>query len=396
MDVQEGLYTINVFNDGKKINNESRSISFSLKDSIYKVTSESSFTIFDGKGISQEFYAIIEGTTFEVEFGIPNALANRAEYIITRESLDEIKEAGILSGDVHYIMKPAWEFAKGLSSKAYRGTPAEVLRQLLSTYKFKLNLETSENFQTSTFYQPLVSDVDFIHEQITPFAFSKDSHNTPFYSFFTTDGVFNFKSLDAMFVEEPVSAYTYKRVTDASIFGIVFSLKRWKEDLDIYTQDLSYSTFEINRQSGMLVENKLNAFNHGLTSETSYVPIEFKTDEAYGFQNLMYNDDDLVNGFNGVRNSKQKRSMLYDRFIILVQQNPYLHAGKCILLNIEMFGGGNNKTNSTVYSGKYLIEECEHIWDGTTMRGYTKLIVGRRFVSLNNGANNKVKRLFKK
>jgi hypothetical protein len=58
-----------------------------------------------------------------------------------------------------------------------------------------------------------------------------------------------------------------------------------------------------------------------------------------------------------------------------------MQAGKNIQLNIYTPESDGEKL-SKHYSGKYLIERCEHIWDREQLRGYTSLIVGKKYVSL--------------
>ena len=52
-------------------------------------------------------------------------------------------------------------------------------------------------------------------------------------------------------------------------------------------------------------------------------------------------------------------------------------------LNIYIVDGSGTKL-STNFSGKYVVIECEHIWDGENSRAHTKLIVGRKYISVAN------------
>ena len=110
---------------------------------------------------------------------------------------------------------------------------------------------------------------------------------------------------------------------------------------------------------------------------TSNDPL-FKT----GYLDLGFSETDpgKVQNQMGLKSSTMKPSMFLDRFIVTTSFNPNFKSGKNIQLNIYIMGSDEKKSKN--FSGIYTIEQCEHIWNGELRRGFTKMIVGKKYVML--------------
>jgi hypothetical protein len=241
-------------------------------------------------------------------------------------------------------------------------------------------------------YQPLINDVEFIDKKLLPISFSNNANGTSFYSFVTSDNVFHYRSGQSMMNGSIAGDYTYRRssfeessTTDNN--NLILSIKRWKEDIDFFRKKSFYSVFRLDRESGDLLEEKNNIYTHGSSSDVERVPVIMEDSTTQSYIDLNYKQ--TLGGISeigrqenqeGYRNFLNRTTAFVDRFICIVFFNPSLHAGKPIKLNIYTVLN-NEETLSSTYSGKYLIEELEHVWNGSDRRGFTIIKVGRKYVS---------------
>ncbi len=68
-----------------------------------------------------------------------------------------------------------------------------------------------------------------------------------------------------------------------------------------------------------------------------------------------------------------KKTMNLEFFEIIVPFNSLINSGKTIELEIK-----TQNEISKYNSGKFLVEDCIHTWDGKNKRGLTTLIVSRK------------------
>jgi hypothetical protein len=65
--------------------------------------------------------------------------------------------------------------------------------------------------------------------------------------------------------------------------------------------------------------------------------------------------------------------------------NPELASGNSVTINIYIPKRGSEiKELSHAFAGKWVVESCTHVWNGKQSRGFTKLIIGRKYVNVPN------------
>jgi hypothetical protein len=65
--------------------------------------------------------------------------------------------------------------------------------------------------------------------------------------------------------------------------------------------------------------------------------------------------------------------LLQDRVLVTIPLYVELCAGK--MVSLDTVYGGNIASDS--YSGNYLIEQSDHIWNGENQSGFTQLVLTR-------------------
>lgn len=398
----DNYYSLDILIDDKILEFNEKTISFSIKDSIYSVFPNSLFTIKDLTSLIQESYLLVEGTKLSISYGIKDNTINSCEYVITSETLEQIERIGNLVGDIDLNLKHYWYYMQKPISAAYKGKISSFIPSLISEYNF-INQDIDPTGNDSIHYQPLISKSDFIEQRLTPISFSVDAVGSSFYSFITTDNSFNFKSGQNMISSSETFDYRYRKESFDSIANIepystILSIKKWKEDIKYYKIAIIDSIFRINRNTGFLETENKNMFDRGAHTTKDYLPFQWSQNltDIQGYSDFDYieKDQGLIDNQNGYYNYSHRKDFLMDRFMCLLPFNPKLHSGKNINLSIYSISQEETALSNT-YSGKYLIEECEHIWNGTERRGYTKIIIARRFVSINTSmytkANNFIK-----
>jgi hypothetical protein len=397
----DNFFIIEIKVDGMSIFGSEKLFSFSLKESIYKIYTSGMLSIKDLTALIQESFLLVEGSIIEVEYGLVNKVTNKCKYVVTKELLDKVTHIGNLVGELELELEHEWLVKQTIRSAAYRNRIDLIVQSLVSQYAFANNdIDINSTGNEDTHYQPLLNDADFISKKLVPIAFSNNSENTPFYAFTTSDNVFHFRNAQSMMNNNPVAEYTYKKESfentqSIDIEKMVLTLKRWKEGIGYYLKDSYYTVYKQSRKTGELIEEQRSIFSAGTNNENEGVPLVFggTTKQAYLDQNYeqVVNDVPLVGlqeTQKGHNNFLRRGSAFVDRFMCIVPFNPKLHAGSTIKLNIYV-RKPNGESLSVAYSGKYLIEELEQVWNGDERKGYSIMKIGRKYTTIDKNLSTK-------
>jgi len=373
-------YTINFSFNGTKFELAPQDFSFSLADSIYSLYNYGTFTLNDHDGILQEYFSTTEGGKLTIGYGASETI-NTCSFIIKKDELSEMSTPGFLTGSVDIELVHDWYGQQKIKSKAYEDSISAIVHRLAVAGGFVItDIENTGN--RDLWYQPMITDAKFIQEMV-PAAYSPKS-NSPFYVYITNDGVFHLKSLQSMMNTKPIATIEY-RTQDQKTKNVnqTIYIKRFHQSSDEHRSQLKRNIYQISRTDGSLTTLSGDGIDSYPPKNNKTVPIMNFHDEATGYVDLGFKEastgrDESMKG--GGINSMKKSSFI-DRFLVLQQFNPLLKSGELVQLNIYSPEGDGDKI-SKHYGGKYVVENCEHIWNNEELRGYTKMIIGRKYTGI--------------
>jgi len=388
--IYDDLYTVSLSVNGTKIELEPQAYSFSTTENINSLYSTASILFYDGTGIIQEYLGTTPGASIEIGFGNKDIL-NIGKFKINFDALNESDTPGFLTGNIDLFLIHETFFNQQIVSKAYQNRISKVIESIIGKYNFsQIDIDSTGN--EDIWYQPLITDAKFIQEILLPHAYSYDASKTPFYSFITSDNVYHFRNMKSMLDEGKVTTIEYKAISggseeeeERSEGDKTTSLKRWRNQYKNLWKIQNRKLFSISREDGSLVEEDDSITDYPAQNNLKLPLINENSQYVNSWFDSILTETETGKKENqiGLQTSSQKDGMLIDEFLLIQPFNPLLHAGKAIQLNIYTMDKNGSKL-STNFSGKYIIIECEHIWDGETTRGYTKLIVGRKYIAIPN------------
>jgi hypothetical protein len=377
-------YTINVTLNNKSEEVDPKNVSFSLKDNIYSLYNTASFTFRDTTGLFQEYLSTTEGVKVKIGYGTKETI-NACSYVNKYDLLDAPETQGFLNGNVDMFLVNEWYNKQQVRSKAYENRISKVIQTLIDKENF-----TSEDIDSTgnedIWYQCLTTDAKFINEILLPKAYSRNAKDSPFFCFITCDNVFHLRNYYSMTNTNIVATIDYKASRtkeEESEFDKISAIKRWHQSSDIHRPLRSRYIFRISSTDGTLDAEEKDITDHPPKNNLN-LPILHDLGYKTGFQDLGFSQTNTGPKENNLGSyiNTMKPSLFLDRFLIILPLHPKITSGKMIQLNTYI-AEGENKI-STNFSGEYLVEECEHIWNNETQRGYTKLIVGRHFIKVPN------------
>jgi len=377
-----------------KINNQVIEIlpteySFSTKDSIYSIFNKGILNFHDVTGLLQESFLFSGGIPIGIKYGIDTEAINSCNYIITRNSLEKSEKQGILGGNVLIRLSNSWSDEQGKLSTAYSDRISNIVKKLAQKYNFQdLDVESTGN--NDIWYQTFMSDAEFINNVLLPNAYSKSADNTPFYCYVTNDNVFHLKSAKSMFGNS-LGVYNYTLENQQSINRTtIISLKRWQKGTDLHGNLHHRHIFKFNKDDGGLEEDEdyiTDYLNPMGAQGASNVPLIYEKTRITDFVDLGFTQESPGQKENllGQLCNSMKEGMFLERLFIVLPFNPKLKSGNPIDIRIfSITENSDNEHYSENYSGKWIIEECTHVWDGPNNRALTKLLCGRKYVNVTN------------
>ena len=358
--------------------------SFLLKDSIYDIFNTANFSFHDVSGLLQESFLLTEGIDIEISYGQEKNI-NKCRYVIIRDELDSPEKVGLMSGVIELKLVHKWYDEQEIRSTAYDKKISTIIQSLAQTYIQgfkKLDIESTVN--DNIWYQPLITDSQFINEVLLPNAYSYSSNETPFYCYITNDNIFHLKNAKQMFESNSIDKFVFgiDRANNTKATTIM-DLKRWKKGTYLYRNLHHRLIFKLNKDTGALETKDDYLTDHPITG-SNILPVIIDSDRITGFFDVGYTHSTSGGSENlsGQVNSSMRESIFLERFLISVPFYPKLKSGNAIDIEIFMMTDTNESSLSSNYSGKYVIEECTHIWNGKDNRAYTQLLIARKYVNI--------------
>lgn len=359
-------------------------VSFSMSDSIYSLYNTCRMKIDDPSGLFLERLAYAKGTFISIKYGIQSRIVNTSNYVISNSYMESSTDSpGILSGPVTIELKNRWYYYQEIRSRGFRQKISDTIAEIVVPLDYIEGTDIQSTEGTDIFYQPLINDAEFIDKILTPNAYSPSANRTPFYAFITNDGVFRFKSAHKMYNDGIADELTYSPQPSfqRSNPEIILDVKYIKEKRDVERKLRNRYIYHIDADNGKLIQTEDRITDY-LDREGRLLPFIADMDLKTGYVDLG-KEEVTINKRNtelAQLYNTQRESMFLERLLLITPLNPRLKSGQKIQVNIGAEEKEDRGENSKTFSGQYVIENCEHIWNGDESRGYTKSLVGRKYI----------------
>jgi len=387
MAIYNDRYEISLVMDGVEFDYAPSNYNFSLRDSIYKLYPTMSFNINDIGGIYSEYLFFVNGTKFDVTFGAIDNFVS-CPYIIAKNSLPDQTVSSTLGGTAEVSLIHHYLFEQTKISKAFKDEISSIINKVTDYTFSKKNIDKTLN--KGYWYQPFVTNANFIQTYLLPFAYASDSNTTPFYSFITINNEYNFRNYKSMMDANPIEELTYYSQGSREALGknAIISIFPYQSSLSDLQHSYNQYEYSFDKDSGAIEKNKL--INDFIMQNNIRVPLKANLNnitKAIELYSEEVKEENLKNNNLGLSISNKKEIFTNDKVIVVCNLNTKLYSGNKVNINIPLSTDIRKEEKSLRYSGEYLIESSYHNWSGRT--GTTILVLSRQGVNLPSNYRNK-------
>jgi hypothetical protein len=372
-----GNFSLRLFANDRELELTSETVSISCQSSIYSQWNKANIKFNDPTGLILESFAIEKGMPIRLEYGNEDKkLYNDCNYVIENVKVPETNSSDSITGPVEIELTNPWKYQQVQRSFSYKKRISEIVNNLTRGNFNSVNISDTGN--QDVWIQGLKTDSDFIFETLLPYAYSRNASNTPFFCFIDNNNTFHFRHFKSLIQPNPIETYKYE--DDTNILGessqtTVKQIKKLDEGLkDIYPF-LHYKEFVIDEDGNLAIEQE------GKFKELSHEPLgkilvrnEINTEDNYVYFDKFKRGDQSENDKGSFIN-KLKDHYFTDRLLCLVPFNVENDTGKSFNLEVN---SQNNGQLSARFSGKYVIEMANHVYDSDQLNAFSMLLLARR------------------
>lgn len=378
-------YNVEITIDGTQLADKSAQYSFALHDSIFDIYNRCQLFLPDDLGLFQELLSTVEGTPIDILFGIKEETDLNSKFVVYNNSLVDMRGTQVIGGVNKVELINDWYYKQERTTDAYKDISSAVVDDLIPNIQFKSKtIDRTTNYQV--WYRALKTQAEFIEKSLLKYAYSNESGNSPFYCFINSNNEFHFRNYNSLASDKAIATLRYvpdeERNTDINVIKYAKYYSNGSKATRPYKKRTIYSY----DNSGDLQEQTTSILDY---YKKPTLDILMRGDKTLvtGFEDVGkleidrgLNDSKLATTIN-----KMAEDMHTVKLLIICNFNPYLLSGKLLNVNLYTYSGKSQPTVfSHLSSSPWLIETCEHIWDGNKQLGYTRLIVGKKYSVVQN------------
>lgn len=355
-------------------------VSFTIKDSISELYPKVDFKINDEWGTMNEYLAFVNGSKISLSFGNTKDKQIRNDYRVLVNGQTEQNSQNYISGKISVELVHDYYYYQNKISQYYQNNISDIIRNLVKKYKFtKIDIDTTYN--SGMWYQPYMTDSEFIMNNLLPYAYSTDANNSPFYCWIDNNNCFHFKSYKQLSEQNTVRKFEYVSLGDMTVLNKNSILSvNFLQDSMVDIKPLINQVYGYYDKNGTYKEEQNLKISDFPKNKKSKIPImadpNYITDVLTNLADDI-NLDDNENNRKGFINNKMRKSFLLDKVLVSLSLDPTLHSGQLVNMTLPL----NNGENSQKQSGDYIIENCYHRWNGK--QGVTILVCSRQRIVVN-------------
>ena len=360
-----------------------KTFEISLSESIYTLCPQATFTMNDFSGIMMESRLKILGQDVAFTMSDTSATTMLPMTCVLYET-NKCNSSDGLSGIMTMKFKHTAKFspreAKGWANKS----PAEVFRELMQKMNQRLNSRSRNSLRNPLIriapstkcipypllFNPAYDNEEFIDKILLPIASSGDVSATPFCAFIDVTNKAHFDDISTMYEKSPIRNLVFGNDPNRSIDTlVVLTLQSFSQDYNHISGILDERLVYLNENNEISSSDVFlsNVFNPiAVMRNTSTVSLCAPKD----YSDIINRDEEIAK-----LNYERRKGVLIDKLVISTFMDLNLCAGRTV--NLDTYLNINSSEKAPSYSGKFLIEASEHLWDPNNMLGYTHLVLGR-------------------
>lgn len=387
-------YEIELKVDNTLVDVPAANYTFTIKDSIYELYPRVIMSFDDSSGLYNEYLAFVNGTKFDIKFGNKDDFIT-CPFIINKNSIPQQRTQISFGGATEIELVHEYYYYQKKQALAFNDEISNIIRRKISTFPFHnaSTLDIDTTYNKGYWYQPLITDAEFISNMLLPFAFSSNSLQSPFYFFIDINNDIHFSSLKSLFIDKKESIELIHKQgleTDALALNRILYINTYQSAMrDIKgTYNRLVTKFD---KDGNLEDEQDSLVDYPNLPNSGLVPLRFDSSLLTG--NIELLDEDINNTSSlekndnmGIKIFAMRDSILLDKVLITCNLNTNLRAGKKIKASIYNKENSDKTDLSYRYSGEYLIETSYHKWFGRTAS--TVLVCGRQSITIPSNYKN--------
>ena len=360
-----------------------KSFNISVSDSIYSLAPRLVMTTEDVSGIGLESRLNVLGQNIAFKMISGGQEINFPMTCAVYETPKADSMNG-LSGTFRIEFRHTAEFSGKESSGYENRSPSEVFEAAMAQMNNEFNsltgnsmrlpvlntVKTSRCTSYPLILNPNYTLKDLVDKILLPLANDGSAATSPYYGYISIENVAMFESLKDMMDKAPSCTIVFGHpLDDRENATVALSLNNFSQDYSrVYgfiDQSLSYldENHEV-RSQDISLSNVVTPL--ALMKNSSRTNLVHPSD--------FYDTTDPVKEA-GINMFKNRKGLLFEKLVVLVFMDLSLCAGKTVDLDVYLNTADSEKSEN--YSGRYVIESSEHLWDAGSMTGYTRLILGR-------------------
>lgn len=361
-------YTVDIaINGAYPTEFDMRELTFSMRDSIHSLYSKGSLKFNDVTGYLLESRMFTDGIPIELTLGFNEVVAVN-KYLFHRMEVTSTGNPHQLGGEIEVSAIHESYRQQDRKSRAYDAKPSQIMEGLLDYVFFDKEIEGTKVLTINKLYCPRMNQEEFVQNILLPTSLSLSKNPSPYYCFIDCQDVLHYESLLGMMSKSPVTQlYLTPRTNIGDYYQKILSFSPFSSDVVKLRDSLDFSLEYLSDDGNFGLQSK----DVSVSDIDSPLPIyDLKVGKVPVLDDIAESFDDLV--FASAV-SKQRYALLQDRVLVTIPLYVELCAGK--MVSLDTVYGGNIASDS--YSGNYLIEQSDHIWNGENQSGFTQLVLTR-------------------
>ncbi len=388
------IYEIDLSLNNTKVEINPVNYSFVFKDSIHNFFSELNIQLNDISGILQEYLMTAEGNEFQIKYGRKGDSLLNGSYVVIEDQLPSTYMPDSIGGKVMLRCFHDYYNYQEKISKAYTGRISNIISTIISNYNFS-GSTINDTGSSTIWYRPLLNQQEFIEDILLPNCYSNNSKESPFFAFIDSRNNFNLRNYYSMINTSIIETLKLANITPNSLQSnnqnvtianniIDPDIKRLKIGSTITKKFRKRNVYYRNRQTGEIENTTDYLYSYPQLSDN--LPVMNDQNLTTGIYDLIYKETNKgrLEAFKGRKINSSKDSLFLERFLITIPLNTNLVSGNLIEIKLPLKIQDKNTNDSLLYSGKYLIENSQHVWDGENKRAFSQFIISRKFMTIPN------------
>jgi hypothetical protein len=389
-------YEIELKIDGTVVDYPAANYIFSIRDSIYDLYPHASMSFNDSSGLFNEFLSFTNGTKVEIKFGNKDDFIT-CPFVIDKNSIPEQRTQLSFGGNTDISLIHEYYAKQNKQAISHNDEISNIIRKKARLYSFHnaSSLDIDTTFNKGLWYQPLMTDSEFMVKNLLPFSFSKDSADSPFFLYIDINNDFHFKSLKKLLIDQKeIIELIHKEglSLDALALDRILYINVYQSSYHSIKQFQKRVITKFNKSGVLEIENDyLKDYPSAPTVVNGKIPIKIDNTVLTGDLQLLDKDVDVTtsnedNDNLGKKIFSMREALLLDKLIVTCNMNIQLRAGQKVKISVYNRDESDKTDLSYRYSGYYIIESSHHKWLGRTAS--TVLICGRQSMSIPNNYKN--------